>query len=103
MGNQRPNHSVSSGIQNGVNNAQSHKVQNYAVNTDWQQKGNEIPIVNSVPGSGNVTKLELRKEIQEKISKPNNHPENGEINKPSQISQPPKALLPNQVSRKTSH
>ena len=106
MGNQSPNHSVNSGVQNGVNSAQAQKVQNKAqaqkvensvVNTNQQQKGNDIQIVNSVPSSCNVPKLELRKEIQETLSEPNNP------TKPSPKSQPSKALVSNQVFRKTSH
>ena len=76
VGNQRLNHSANSGvknsgIQNGVNSALYQKVQNNAVNTNQGQKGskiskaNSIPIVNSVPSSCNVPKLELKKEIKE--------------------------------------
>ena len=63
LGNQSPNHSVNSG----VNSSQDKKVQNNAMNTNQEQKENEIPIVNSVPSSYNVPKLELRKEIKEKL------------------------------------
>ena len=38
-------------------------------------------IVNSVPSSCNVPKLELRKEIKEKLSGPNNPTGNGDNNK----------------------
>ena len=51
------------------------------MNTNQEQKGNEIPIVSSVPSSSNVPKLELRKEIKEKLSEPNNPIGNVENNK----------------------
>ena len=58
----------------------------------------ELPIVNSVPSSCNMPKLEWRKEIKEKLSEPNNPTGNGDDNKTI-----PKALVHNQVFRKTSH
>ena len=72
VGSQSPNQSVNSDvqnsvIQNGVNSAQDQNVQNNAVNTNQEQKGNEISkansiqIVNSVPSSCNVPKLELKR------------------------------------------
>ena len=80
VGNQSPNQSLNSdaqnsGRQNGVNSAhdkkvqnksQTQKVQNNAVNTNQEKKGNEISVVNSVSSSSNVPKLEIRKEIKEK-------------------------------------
>ena len=91
VGNQSPIHSVNSGvqnsgIQNSVNSVQDQEVQNKAVNTNQEQKevnikSHSIPIVDSVPSSYNVPKLELRKDTNEKSSEPNNPTENGDNNK----------------------
>ena len=57
------------------------------MNTNQEQKGNKIskansiPIVNSVQSSCNLPKLELRKEIKEKLSEVNNPTGNGDNNK----------------------
>ena len=102
VGNQNPNHSVNSyvensGIKNGVNSTQDQKAQNNTVNTNQEQKGSEIPIVSSIPSSGNVSKLERRKEIKEKLSKPNNLTGNGDNNKNH-----PKGLSPQRPCSKPS-
>ena len=105
VGNQSPNQSVNSGIQNsgiiiGVNSAQDQKVQNNAVNTNQKQKGNEIskvnsiPILNCVPSSSNVPKLEIGKEIKEKLSEPSNPIVNGHNNKTVAKVSAPKSPCP---------
>ena len=108
VGNLSPNHSINhcvkkSGIQNGVNSAQDQKVQNKgqvqkvqnnAVNTSKVQKGNEIPIVNSVPSSSNVPKLEISKETKEKFRESKNPTGNGDNNKTIPKVSAPKAQSP---------
>ena len=79
------------------------------MNTNQEQnrneisKANSIPIVNCVPSSCNVPKQELRKEIKEKLSDPNNPTENGDINKTIPKVSAPKSLYPIQVFKKTTH
>ena len=102
VGNQSPNYSVNSGIQNAANSTQDPKVknkaqvqtvQNNAVNANQETKGNEIPIVNSVPISSNVPKLEIRKEIKEKSNEPSNPNGNGDNNKTIPNVSAPRSLM----------
>ena len=72
------------------------------MNTNQEQKGNEIPIVNSVPSSYNVPKLVLRKEIKEKLSEPNNPTGNGDNNKTIPKVSAPKSPGPKPIVQENS-
>ena len=65
------------------------------------QKLNSTPIINSVPNSHIVQKLEIRKEIKENLSEPKNANGKCDNNKSIPRSQPTKPLVPNQMFRKT--